>query len=147
MDLNRFSKGIPPEFQSLLRTGVGFLPSLEQILTQSKTAITQKWPHYNIISLSDEGNHMAIELAVAGFKIDELKITLVNNVLEVTGNKETVARNYMYQGITNRSFERKFTVAEGIKVEGAALKDGILTITLFREIPQSEKPKLIQISE
>jgi len=94
-------------------------------------------------------NDYCIELAVAGFKRDEIDITAQQNVLIVTGKKkeesEENGSDYIYRGIATRSFERRFALADHIQVKGADLKDGLLSIELVREIPESMKPKKISI--
>ncbi len=90
-----------------------------------------------------------IELAVAGFKPDELDITAQENVLIVSGRKKDESDengpDYIYRGIATRSFERRFALADHIQVRGADIKDGLLSIELVREIPEAMKPKKISI--
>lgn len=101
-------------------------------------------PPYNIEALDD--NRYAITLAVAGFSLDELDIQVEKGVLTVCGNKAAKnQRKYLYQGIANRSFERKFNLADHIEVTGADLSNGLLTISLVKEIPEAMKPKTIAI--
>jgi molecular chaperone IbpA len=100
------------------------------------------------IKLGD--NDYRIELAVAGFKPDEIDITAQQNVLVVTGRKKDEAEegksnDYIYRGIATRSFERRFALADHIQVRGADLKDGLLAIELKREIPEAMKPRKISI--
>lgn len=105
------------------------------------------YPPYDI-EVRDE-NRYAVTLAVAGFKRDELDINVERGVLSVRGKKsdDREARTYLYQGIANRSFERKFNLAEHVEVTGAELNDGLLTVTLVKEIPEAMKPKSIPISD
>src|SRR5205085_4967919 len=88
-------------------------------------------------------------LAVAGFKPDEIDITAQQNVLIVSGRKnedsEQKGTDFIYRGIANRSFERRFALADHIQVRGADLKDGLLAIELVREIPEAMKPRKISI--
>ena len=90
-----------------------------------------------------------IELAVAGFKPEEIDITAQQNVLIVSGRKsdetDEKGNNFIYRGIANRSFERRFALADHIQVKGADLKDGLLAIELVREIPEAMKPRKINI--
>ena len=94
-------------------------------------------------------NDYRIQLAVAGFKPGEIDITAQQNVLIVTGKKneesEERGSDFIYRGIANRSFERRFALADHIQVKGADLKDGLLSIELVREIPEAMKPKKINI--
>ena len=94
-------------------------------------------------------NDYFIQIAVAGFTRDEIDITAQQNVLIVSGRKneesEEKQSDYIYRGIANRSFERRFALADHIQVRGADLKDGLLSIELVREIPEAMKPKKINI--
>jgi molecular chaperone IbpA len=107
----------------------------------------ENYPPFDLIKLGD--NDYRIELAVAGFKPDEIDITAQQNVLIVTGRKkeedEQKGDNYVYRGIATRSFERRFALADHIQVRGADMKDGLLSIELVREIPEAMKPKKINI--
>ncbi|QGX39623.1 Hsp20 family protein [Permianibacter aggregans] len=103
------------------------------------------YPPYDIESLDE--NQYAITLAVAGFDMSELDITVEKGVLTVRGRKsnDKAERRMLYQGIANRAFERKFNLADFVEVIGANLHNGLLTIKLVREIPEAMKPKTIQI--
>ena len=107
----------------------------------------ENYPPFDLIKLGD--NDYRIELAVAGFKPDEIDITAQQNVLLVTGRKKEEAdeqgTNYIYRGIATRSFERRFALADHIQVRGADMKDGLLAIELVREIPEAMKPRKISI--
>ena len=95
----------------------------------------------------DEGKY-AITLAVAGFKQDELDINVDRGVLSVRGEKEKSSDSkYLHRGIANRTFERKFNLADYIEVRGAELEDGLLTINLEKEVPETLRPKKIEISK
>jgi molecular chaperone IbpA len=116
----------------------------------SRTAGTlnaSNYPPYNIIKESE--TIWKIEVAVAGFDESELDVEIVNNELVVTGavNKENKAeQQYLHQGIAGRDFERTFALADNVEVKGAAVKNGILTVTLEHIIPESAKPKKIAIT-
>jgi len=131
----------------LYRSSVGFdrLGSLiNHALTSEST--TSGYPPYNIEALDE--NRYAITLAVAGFSQEELDIQVEKGVLTVRGNKNAKEeRNYLYQGIANRTFERKFNLADYIEVTGADLSNGLLTISLLKEIPEAMKPKSIAINQ
>lgn len=104
------------------------------------------YPPYNIEMLDE--NRYAITLAVAGFGEGELDIDVENNVLTVRGeNANDDKREFLYQGIANRTFERKFNLAEHVEVTGAGLSNGLLTISLVRKIPEAMKPKSITINQ
>ena len=104
------------------------------------------YPPYNI-EATDE-NRYSITLAVAGFEEHELDIQTERGVLTVRGKKaeDTKAEHkYLYQGIATRSFERKFSLADYVEVTGAQLHNGLLTISLVKEIPEAMKPRSIAI--
>jgi len=105
------------------------------------------YPPYNI-EVSDE-NHYAVTIAVAGFERNELDIQVERGVLTVRGRKadDTENRQFLYQGIATRAFERKFSLADHVEVKGAALRNGLLTISLAQEIPEEMKPKSIAIDQ
>ena len=107
--------------------------------------VSSGYPPYNIEATGDD--HYGITLAVAGFTEDELDIQVEKGVLTVRGKKSDAEndRNFLYQGIANRSFERKFTLADHVEVTGADLNNGLLTISLIRELPEAMKPRTISI--
>lgn len=131
----------------LYRSSIGFdrLASLiDNALTTEST--TSGYPPYNIEVLDE--NRYAITVAVAGFSKEELDIQVEKGVLTVRGHKNAKdERKYLYQGIANRAFERKFNLADYIEVTGADLSNGLLTISLVKEIPEAMKPKTIVINQ
>lgn len=136
-----------PQFQKF---GIGFDSMFDELLRTHDLQSNTTYPPYNVIK-HDE-NTFSIELAVAGFKEGDIEITLEKNQLSVTGNKaksisetepETV---YLVHGISSRSFERTFTLAEHVSVSGATTESGILTINLARVVPEESKPKRIAIN-
>ncbi|TDG13480.1 Hsp20 family protein [Seongchinamella unica] len=106
---------------------------------------TSGYPPYNIEVLDQD--RYAITLAVAGFRHEDLKITVENNVLTVAGSRDRDVgdRRYLHQGIANRAFERRFNLAEHVEVTDADLSDGMLNISLKREVPDAMKPRTIPI--
>ena len=130
----------------LYRSSIGFdrMGSLlDNALRSQKAGVG--FPPYDIESTGED--RYAITLAVAGFEESELDIQVENGVLRVSGRKadESEEKSYLYRGIANRSFERKFNLADFIEVQGAALKNGLLTISLVKEIPEAMKPRSIEI--
>ena len=105
------------------------------------------YPPYNIEVLDD--NRYAITLAVAGFKRDNINISVENGVLTISGGKgeDSDKRQFLHQGIANRAFERRFNLAEHVEVTDAGLSDGILTVNLRREVPEAMKPRSIPIGD
>ena len=131
----------------LYRNSIGF-DRLAKMLdnTMSADAVSTGYPPYNIEALDEDA--YAIVLAVAGFDREELDIKVEKGVLTVSGNKAgEKERNYLYHGIADRSFERKFNLADYVQVLDADLSNGLLTINLKKEIPEAMKPKTIAINQ
>ncbi|UTA47050.1 Hsp20 family protein [Simiduia sp. 21SJ11W-1] len=131
----------------LYRNSIGF-DRLAQLLDSALSAdtVTSGYPPYNIEEL--EENRYGITLAVAGFEESELDITVEKGVLTVRGKKHKEEdRKYLHQGIANRAFERKFNLADYVKVLGAEMSNGLLTISLVKEIPEAMKPRTITINQ
>ena len=100
----------------------------------------QVYPPHNVVKIDDDS--FLVELAVAGFSIEDLNIETVENSLVVTGeHAEDDAREYTHKGISTRRFTRKFTLAEYVNVGEASLANGILSIALERVIPDVKKPR------
>jgi molecular chaperone IbpA len=135
------------DFAPFRRSTVGFDRLFDMLENSSVGQAQENYPPFDLIKLGD--NDYRIELAVAGFKPDEIDITAQQNVLLVTGRKKEESdekgNNYIYRGIATRSFERRFALADHIQVRGADMKDGLLSIELVREIPEAMKPKKIDI--
>lgn len=129
----------------LYRNSVGFdrFASLVDNALRTDSAASG-YPPYNIEVLGE--NQYSVTLAVAGFEQDELDIHVENSVLRIKGEKgKGENRQYLHQGIANRSFERKFNLADHVEVKGANLKNGLLTVSLVREVPEAMKPRNIKI--
>ena len=136
------------DFTPFRRSTVGFDRLFDMM--ENSTFGQNQQENYPPFDLIKEGeNQFRIELAVAGFKPDEIDITAQQNVLIVAGKKneetEQKGSDYIYRGIANRSFERRFALADHIQVRGADLKDGLLSIELVREIPEAMKPRKIDV--
>lgn len=131
----------------LLRSTVGF-DRLSRMLEASALDSAPSYPPYNIVAL-DEDNYR-ITMAVAGFSQDDLDITAKENQLVVAGrvaerNKVDENAVYLHRGIAERAFERRFQLADHIRVVGATMENGLLTVELVREIPEAMKPRKIEI--
>ena len=135
------------DFAPFRRSSVGFDRLFDMLENSSFGATQENYPPFDLIKVGD--NDYRIELAVAGFKPEELDITSQQNQLIVTGRKSDeegqAGSDYIYRGIATRSFERRFALADHIQVRGADMKDGLLSIELVREIPEAMKPKKIGI--
>ena len=132
------------DFAPFRRNTIGF-DRLFDMLENSATAQSgENYPPFDLVKVDE--NSYRIDLAVAGFKADEIDITAQQNQLVVTGKKaDENGSDYVHRGIATRSFERRFGLADHIKVTDADLKDGLLSISLVREIPEAMKPKKISI--
>jgi molecular chaperone IbpA len=134
------------DFAPFRRSSVGF-DRLFDMLENSSGATQENYPPFDLIKVGE--NDYRIELAVAGFKPDEIDITSQQNQLIVSGRKseesDEQGSDYIYRGIANRSFERRFALADHIQVKGADIRDGLLAIELVREIPEAMKPRKIAI--
>jgi molecular chaperone IbpA len=135
------------DFAPFRRSTVGFDRLFDMLENSSLGQGQENYPPFDLIKKGE--NDYCIELAVAGFKPDEIDITAQQNVLIVSGRKneesEEKGSSYIYRGIATRSFERRFALADHIQVKGADMKDGLLSIELVREIPEAMKPKKINI--
>ncbi len=134
------------DLSPLYRNSVGF-DRLASLLDNalSSESVSPGYPPYNIEVVDD--NRYAITLAVAGFDQSELDIQVEKGVLTVRGKKETEQeRRFLHQGIANRAFERKFNLADYVEVKGADLNNGLLSISLVKEIPEAMKPRTIAIN-
>src|SRR5258708_10858486 len=135
------------DFGPFRRSTVGFDRLFDMLENSTLGQAQENYPPFDLIKLGD--NDYRIELAVAGFRRDELDITAQQNVLLVSGRKsdesDETGNSYIYRGIATRSFERRFALADHIQVKGADVKDGLLSIELVREIPEAMKPKKITI--
>ena len=135
------------DFAPYRRSTVGFDRLFDMLENSSLGQSQENYPPFDLIKTGE--NEYRIELAVAGFKPNELDITAQQNVLVVSGRKseesEQKGDDYIYRGIANRSFERRFALADHIQVTGADMRDGLLVVELVREIPEAMKPKKINI--
>jgi len=136
------------DFSPLFRTGVGFDRLNHTLNTAAqKPESDLSYPPYNIEQKDDD--HYRVTMAVAGFKADDVDVVLHENTLtlssraEEKGEKESP--NLLYHGIARRAFERRFQLADHIKVEDAGLEDGLLTINLAHEVPEEKRPRKIEI--
>lgn len=130
----------------LYRSSVGFDRLAALIDSALTTDTVAGYPPYNIEAMDE--NSYVISLAVAGFSQDEIDIHIEKGVLTVKGDKNIKNESkYLYQGISNRAFERKFNLADYVEVTSADLANGLLSISLKKEIPETMKPKKISINQ
>ena len=136
------------DLSPLFRTTVGFDRVARMLNTESRADQGGGFPPYNIKASGED--KYGITMAVAGFSEDDLDITTEQNRLIISGKigdeQEGKEETYLYRGIATRSFERRFNLADHVKVTSARLDNGLLHIELEREVPEAMKPKTIEIS-
>lgn len=131
------------DFSPLHRSTIGFDRLFNML--DSATTDTPSYPPYNIERTGE--NAYRITMAVAGFAEDDLTVEAKEHVLTIKGEKteEDETRDILYRGIASRAFERRFQLAEHVRIEGAHLENGLLHIDLVRELPEAMKPRKIEI--
>jgi molecular chaperone IbpA len=132
------------DFAPFRRSAVGFDRLFDMLESSAAAGGQENYPPFDLIKVGE--HDYRIEVAVAGFRTNEIEITSHQNVLIIRGAKaEEKGDNYIHRGIATRSFERRFALADHIQVTGADLADGMLAVTLRREIPEAMKPRRIEI--
>jgi molecular chaperone IbpA len=132
------------DFAPYRRSTIGFDRFFDLLENSGLGQGSEAYPPFDLIQV--DNNHYRINLAVAGFTQDEIDITAQQNQLIVSGKKaEDDKIDYIHRGIANRQFERRFGLADFIKVTDAAFEDGLLSIDLVREIPEAMRPRKISI--
>ncbi len=134
------------DLSPLFRSTIGFdrmTRLLESALKVDETSLS--YPPYNIEKTGEDAYR--ITMAVAGFAPEDLEITTQENSLVIQGRnkKDGEQGQFLYRGIAGRAFERRFQLADHIKVSGANLENGLLHVELVREIPETLKPRNIRI--
>ena len=135
------------DYSPLYRSAVGFDRLFALLDAAASQDSASGYPPYNI-ERTDE-NAYRVEIAVAGFKPDELHIDVKEGVLTVQGRKaanDGAERRYLHRGLAERNFERRFQLADYVLVTDANLADGLLSISLKRELPEALKPRTVQIT-
>ena len=135
------------DYSPFYRATVGFDRVFDLLDSVCSQSASNGYPPYNIEKAGD--NAYRIVMAVAGFAEAELNVTQKENELLVTGQAAAASgqeeKQYLYRGIAGRNFERRFQLADHVKVTGAKLANGLLTIELQREIPEEKKPRAIPV--
>lgn len=139
------------DFSPLFRSTVGFDRMLDALRAAARVEHLDNYPPYDIERTGED--EYRVTLAVAGFRQDELTVTAQQNMLIVAGERrerggngqESGQRQLLHRGIATRAFERRFDLADHVKVVGASLTDGLLTIGLKREVPEAMRPRRIEI--
>jgi molecular chaperone IbpA len=134
------------DLSPLFRSSIGFDRLMRLADAATRVDSGNGYPPYNIESTGE--NAYRLTMAVAGFSADELDITVQENALLITGKSKAEAegKQYLYRGIARRAFERRFQLADHIKVAGASLDNGLLHVDLVREIPEAMKPRKVEIA-
>ena len=131
------------------RALIGFDTMFDQMERRYGNSVNNNYPPHNILKTGE--NQYEIQIAVTGFEKSEITVSVESNVLTVTGEGAESIRHenpeivYLHRGLATRDFAREFPLAEHIEVVGAETKNGMLTIKLVRNVPESAKPKIIDI--
>lgn len=132
------------DFSPLYRSSIGFDRVFDMLENASRTPNVDNWPPYDIARTGEDAYR--ITMAVAGFSQDELNIVHQPNLLVVSGDRPGEDNGeYLHRGIAGRPFQRRFELADHVRVTSAGLVNGLLTIDLQREIPEEMKPRRIEI--
>jgi len=137
--------------EAINRALIGFDTMFDQMERRYANSVNNNYPPHNILKTGE--NQYEIQLAVTGFEKSEISVTIESNVLTVRGEGAESIRHeqpeivYLHRGLASRDFAREFPLAEHIEITGAEIKNGMLIIKLFRNIPESEKPRVIDIVE
>ena len=134
------------DFSPLYRSTVGFDRLFDMLDQTGQVEPMTNWPPYNIEKVGED--QYVITMAIAGFSADEIELTQKESQLLVTGQKKgsEEGRQYLHRGIATRAFKQTFNLADHVKVMGANLENGLLTIELKREVPEALKPRRIEIN-
>lgn len=128
------------DFTPFYRSTVGF----DRLFDMLDSTVRSDWPPYNIEKTADD--RYRITMAIAGFRQDEVELTQNGNTLLVTGQKaDRDGPQLLHQGMALRNFKQTFSLADHVKVVGADLENGLLSIELVREVPEQLKPRRIEI--
>jgi len=133
---------------ALNRALIGFDTMFDTMERRFANQLSNNYPPHNIIKT--EENKYEIQVAVTGFKKSEISVTVENNILVIKGESMTTEyqpEQYLHRGLATRDFAREFPLAEHIEVTGAEIENGMLIVKLVRNIPESAKPKVIDIVE
>jgi molecular chaperone IbpA len=135
------------DIPQLHRFGIGFDSMFDDLMRISQAQSNSNYPPHNVIKTGE--NTSMIEVAVAGFAEGEIDINVDKQILTISGainREEDAAHEYLHRGISRRDFRQSFTLADHVEVKNATVRDGILTVYLEREVPESARPKTIAIT-
>ena len=131
------------DFAPLWRSTIGF-DRLIDLVDAAQRSSEETYPPCNVERMGED--RYRISLALAGFSPDDVSVTASQNVVTIEGRKKEEKRDYLYHGISSRSFRRQFDLAEYVQVKGASFDNGILRIDLVRKVPEAMKPRKIAIN-
>jgi molecular chaperone IbpA len=137
--------------EAINRALIGFDTMFDQMERRFSNSVSNNYPPHNILKTGE--NQYEIQIAVTGFEKSEIAVTVESNVLTVKGEGAESVRHeqpeivYLHRGLATRDFVREFPLAEHIEVAGAEIRNGMLIVKLIRNIPESEKPRVIDIVE
>jgi molecular chaperone IbpA len=135
------------DIPQLHRFGIGFDSMFDDLMRTTQTQSGNNYPPHNVIKTGE--NTVIIEVAVAGFAEGEIDISVDHQTLNIVGainRTEETAHEYLHRGISRRDFRQSFALADHVEVKNATVQDGILTVCLEREVPESALPKNIAIT-
>ena len=139
------------KLDALSRALIGFDTMFDQMERRYANSVPNNYPPHNILKTGE--NQYEIQIAVTGFEKSEISVTVEANVLTVKGEGAESVRHenpeivYLHRGLATRDFVREFPLAEHMEVAGAEIRNGMLIVKLIRNIPESEKPRVIDIVE
>ena len=137
--------------EAINRALIGFDTMFDQMERRFSNSVSNNYPPHNILKTGE--NQYEIQIAVTGFEKSEIAVTVEANVLTVKGEAAESVRHeqpeivYLHRGLATRDFVREFPLAEHMEVAGAEIRNGMLIVKLIRNIPESEKPRVIDIVE
>ncbi len=133
---------------TLSRALVGFDTMFDQMERRFANQVSNNYPPFNILKWNED--QYEIQIAITGFEKEEIRVEVERNQLSVFGESKEMSLGdamYLHRGLATRDFEKTFTLAEHIEVKLAEIRNGMLRIQLFRNVPESEKPRIIDIVE
>jgi molecular chaperone IbpA len=133
---------------TLSRALVGFDTMFDQMERRFANQVSTNYPPFNILKWNED--QYEIQIAITGFEKEEIRVEVERNQLSVFGESKEMSLGdamYLHRGLATRDFEKTFTLAEHMEVKAAEIRNGMLRIQLFRNVPESEKPRIIDIVE
>ena len=133
---------------TLSRALVGFDTMFDQMERRFANQVSNNYPPFNILKWNED--QYEIQIAITGFEKEEIRVEVERNQLSVFGESKELSLGdamYLHRGLATRDFEKTFTLAEHMEVKLAEIRNGMLRIQLFRNVPESEKPRIIDIVE